>query len=127
MKKIKIAYYIVTVLLSAFILLGAFFDVSGAKEAKDIMIRLGYPVYVLYIVGWAKILGIIGIWQPKVYFLREWAYAGLMIDVVGALISHLAVGDGPSMYGGAVIGIVLVTASYVLFRKSRQQTVVKTV
>jgi hypothetical protein len=127
MKKVKIAYYIVTVLLSAFILLGAFFDVSGAKEAKDIMIHLGYPVYVLYIVGWAKILGIIGIWQPKVYFLREWAYAGLMIDVVGALISHLAIGDSASMYAPAVLGIILVTASYVLFRKTHPQAVVKTV
>lgn len=119
MKKVAIAYYIITVLLSVFILLGAFFDVTAAPAGKEIIKHLGYPVYLLYIVGWAKILGIIGIWQNKFPTLREWAYAGLMIDVVGALASHLFSGDGPSVYGGAVVGIVLVGLSYGLFRKKQ--------
>lgn len=118
MKKITIAYFVVTILLSVFIVPGAFFDATAAPAAKDIIVHLGYPVYLLYIIGIAKILGIIGIWQNKVYFLREWAYAGLMIDVVGAFISHLFTGDGLAQVSGAIIGIVLVTASYVLFRKS---------
>lgn len=117
MKKISVAYYIVTILLSIFILMGAFFDVRAVPDAQAVMKDLGYPIYLLYIVGWAKILGIIGIWQNKVAFLREWAYAGLMIDVVGALLSHLFVGDTASRISGAVIGIVLVTASYALFKK----------
>lgn len=123
MKKIKIAYYIVTIILSLFIVLPAYFDITAAPAARDIMKHLGYPVYLLYIVGWAKILGIIGIWQPKVYFLREWAYAGLMIDVVGALISHLAVGDSFPMFAPALVAIILVTASYILFKKYRGQNV----
>ncbi len=125
MKKTKIAYYVVTTLLSLFILMGAFFDVTAAPMAQDSITSLGYPVYVLYIVGWAKILGIIGIWQNKVPFLREWAYAGLMFDVVGALASHLFSGDPASVYSGAIIGIVLVTASYILFGKTRQQNLIK--
>ncbi len=113
----KIAYYIITVLFSLFILLGSIYDIQAGDAAVQIMQELGYPIYLLYIVGYAKILGIIGIWQNKVTFLREWAYAGLVIDLVGAFISHLAVGHGPALYSGSLIGIVLVTASYILFKK----------
>jgi hypothetical protein len=119
MKKIKIAYYILTVLLSILILLGAFFDVAAGPDARAALAHLGYPAYLLYIVGWAKILGIIGIWQNKVAFLREWAYAGLMIDVTGALASSIFSGDAPSLWIPAIIGMILVGVSYALFRKSR--------
>jgi hypothetical protein len=116
----KIAYYIVTVIFSLFILLGSFYDIQAGPAAVEVMQKLGYPIYLLYIVGYAKILGIIGIWQNKVKFLREWAYAGLVIDLVGAFISHLAVGDGLVLYSGSLIGIVLVTASYILFKKTEK-------
>ncbi len=82
MKKIKIAYYTVTILFSLFILIGAIYDVMAGQAAKDIMVHLGYPIYVLHIIGWAKILGVIGIWQPKFPMLREWAYAGLAFDLL---------------------------------------------
>ncbi len=117
MKKTKIAYYIITILFSLFMVLGALYDVQLKPAAVELMAHLGYAPYVLLIVGYAKILGVIGIWQRKVKFLREWAYAGLVIDLLGAFISHMAVGDGPQMWMGSVIGLVLVTASYVLFKK----------
>lgn len=123
MKKVTIAYYIVTVLFSLFILMGAIYDIQAPQPAVDLMTELGYPVYLLYIVGYAKILGIIGIWQNKVKFLREWAYAGLAIDLVGAFISHLVVGHGPQIYFGSVLGTVLVIASYALFKKKEAYSV----
>ncbi len=116
----NITYYVSTVLFSLFILLGSYFDVILAPEAIAVMTKLGYPQYMLLIVGWAKILGIIGIWQNAVKFLREWAYAGLFIDLVGAFISHMAVGDGPELYSGSLIGLVLLLISYVSFRKTHR-------
>jgi hypothetical protein len=118
MKSWKIAYYVVTVLLSLYILLGSIPDILQIKEAVDVMAGLQYPAYLLLIVGYAKILGIIGIWQKMWPFLREWAYAGLVIDLLGAFISHVYVGDGPELYSGALIGLVLTLASYALLRKT---------
>lgn len=117
MKKTKVAYYIVTALFSLFITIGAVVDVMGVKDAKDLMVHLGYPVYVLYIIGWAKLLGVVGIWQPKFPALREWAYAGIVFDLVGAIISHLAVGDGPQGWFAPVVPLLLLTISYLLHRK----------
>ncbi len=118
MKSWKIAYWIVTVLLSFFIVGGAIPDIMQIPEALDLFTQLGYPPYLLLIVGWAKILGIIGIWQKWWPFLREWAYAGLVIDLLGAFISHLFVGDPASLYSASLVGLVFTFASYALLRKA---------
>ncbi len=112
-----ITYWIVTTLLSAFILIGAVVDVLQVPEAVALMTELQYPAYLLLIVGWGKILGIIGIWQRWWPFLREWAYAGLVIDLLGAFISHMFVGHGPDVYSGSLIGLFLTLLSYVAYRK----------
>lgn len=117
MKKTKIAYYIVTALFTAFIAFGSIFDVTAVPAARDLITHLGYPVYILYIIGWAKLLGVIGVWQPKFPALREWAYAGIAFDLIGAIVSHLAVGDGPQGWFAPVLPLILLTASYLLHRK----------
>lgn len=113
-----LTYYISTVLLTLFIVPGAVLDIMQVPEALELMTRLQYPAYLLLIVGYAKILGIIGVWQTKWRFLREWAYAGLVIDLLGAFISHLIVGDGFAYASGPLIGLVITLLSYVSFRKS---------
>lgn len=54
---------------------------------------LGYPVYFLTILGTGKILGVIAILLPQFRLLKEWAYAGFFFAMVGALFSHLAIGE----------------------------------
>jgi hypothetical protein len=49
--------------------------------------------------------------------LKEWAYAGLAITLVSALIAHFAVGDGPDAWGWAAGTGVLWSLSYVLWRR----------
>jgi len=56
--------------------------------------RLGYPVYFLTIIGVWKILGVVAILSPKYPLVKEWAYAGFVFLMSGALFSHIAVG-GP--------------------------------
>lgn len=122
MKKIKITYYLSTVLLSVMVLVAAYMELSGNSEAVDTITSLGYPEYLLCILGVAKIAGIFGVWQGRVKFLREWAYAGLTIDFVGALSSHLLSYQGPEKYSGAVVAIVLVTISYWSFKQLQRAT-----
>ena len=49
--------------------------------------------------------------------LKEWAYAGFAINIVSALIAHIAVGDGPEAWGWAAGTGVLWGLSYFFWRR----------
>lgn len=117
MKVANILYWIVTGFLTAFMLLGAIPDLLRSPEAVAWMAHLGYPAYLLPFLGFAKVLGLIAILFSRFPRLREWAYAGLAFDLIGALYSHLSVGDSAAFWIFPVIGIVLLTGSYILFRR----------
>ncbi|MGH9819924.1 MAG: DoxX family protein, partial [Pyrinomonadaceae bacterium] len=93
MKKTIIFYWIFTALLTGFMLLGAIPDVLQIPDAVSFIAHLGYPAYLLTFLGVAKILGSFAVLVPGFPRLREWAYAGLTFDLLGALYSHLSVGD----------------------------------
>ena len=86
-------------------------------DGVKLLTHLGYPDYFNYILGVGRLLGIVGIWQTKVPFLREWAYAAFVIDFVAAIASHLFVGDPFSAAFPAFMNLVIVLASYVTMRK----------
>jgi DoxX-like protein len=67
--------------------------VSGAPMIRETLTHLGYPGYLLVILGAAKLLGSAALLQTRVPTLREWAYAGFMIDLIGAVASHAFTGD----------------------------------
>ena len=56
------------------------------------IVKLGYPVYVLTILGIWKLLAVIALLIPKYPLLKEWAYAGIFFLFTGALFSHIASG-----------------------------------
>ena len=71
----------------------------------DIMTHLGYPGYLMQILGVWKLLGVIAILVPGFRILKEWAYAGFFFVMTGALISHLVMGDT----GKAILGPLMQT------------------
>jgi hypothetical protein len=89
----KAAYWILTGVLAAFMLLASIPDVLRVPEAVAIFMHLGYPKYLLPLLGIAKALGVLAVVVPGFPRLREWAYAGLTFDLSGALYSHLSIGD----------------------------------
>ncbi|MEJ7623448.1 MAG: DoxX family protein [Pyrinomonadaceae bacterium] len=115
----RVAYWIVTVLMAVLLGLSGVPDILMIKEAVDVFRHLGYPDYILPFIGVAKVLGSISVLQPWFPRLREWAYAGLAIDVVGAAYSHLSVGDGLAGAAPAIVAFVLVMISYALYRRIR--------
>ena len=117
MKKAKTLYWIITSLMAAFMLLASIPDVLRLPQAVSIFGHLGYPAYLLPFLGTAKTLGIIAVLVPAFRRLKEWAYAGLVFDVIGALYSHLSVGDSPGGWMPALIGLVLVGGSYLSYRR----------
>ena len=120
MKKNKTLYWIITGLFSAFMLFSAVPDTLVVPEAVTFMAHLGYSKYIIPFLGIAKLLGVIVVLLPLSPRLKEWAYAGLMYDLIGATYSQVA-NDG---FKPAVLFMVLPIAflilSYVLYHKKIQ-------
>lgn len=76
--------------------------------------NLGYPIYLMTILGIWKILGTIAILVPKYPLLKEWAYAGFFFTMSGAIISHLAIGDEISTLLGPTLLLILTILSWFL-------------
>lgn len=112
----KVAYWIFTALTAALMIVSAIPDVLLVEGAVQIFEHLGYPRYLLPFLGVAKLLGAIAILQPWFPRLKEWAYAGITFDLIGALYSHLSVGDGIQFLIPPTLGLVLVIGSHVTMR-----------
>lgn len=112
-KRNKIIYWIATALLSLGMLGSGVQQVLHTKQMIDLIKPLGYPVYLLNIIGIWKILGVIAILVPGFKLLKEWAYAGLFFTMTGALISHLATSDtGVREILGPVMQTVFIILSW---------------
>lgn len=78
---------------------------------------LGYPLYLMKILGTAKILGALAILTGRIPLLKEWAYAGYTFMLLGATASHLLAGD----YAHAPLPftvLILMAASYYFSNKA---------
>ncbi|MGH9161376.1 MAG: DoxX family protein [Vicinamibacteraceae bacterium] len=124
MKRIGIAYWIFTGLLATFMTLASIPDLLSVPQAVTLFERLGYPLYLLPFLGVAKLAGVVGVLVPGLVRIKEWAYAGLAIDLTGALYSHLCVGDPASEWWGALMGLVLLVGSYVFHYKRTRNSLI---
>ncbi len=89
----KIIYWILTIFLSVGMLAGGIQQLLQIGGYNEIVTSLGYPLYLLSIIGAWKILGVIAILIPGYPLVKEWAYAGFFFVMSGALLSHLIVGQ----------------------------------
>ncbi len=115
-KKWNVVYWIFTVWLSFGYLFASYTELVRWPSSIDLMNHLGYPVYLLTILGVAKFLAVVGIWQKLSPTLREWAYAGITINLVGAIASHLAVADGTGFLPAA-FNLVIASVSYIALKR----------
>jgi hypothetical protein len=109
-------YWGVTGVTGAFMLSSSIPDLLQIPQAIVVLQHLGYPQYLLVFLGIAKTLGVAAVLLPWDSRLKEWAFAGLVIDVTGALYSHLSVGDPLNVWLPAAIGLVLISSSYLAYR-----------
>ena len=72
-KRNKIIYWVATVWLSLGMLSTGIVQLIRMEEEVKSMDTLGYPNYLLSILGIWKILGILAILIPKFPLLKEWA------------------------------------------------------
>jgi uncharacterized membrane protein YphA (DoxX/SURF4 family) len=86
---------------------------------REIFAHLGYPLYLLSILGIAKVLAVIGLVTPRARRVKEWAYAGVFFVYTGAACSHHANGDGVAKIGMPLAFAALTLVSSALWAGSR--------
>ena len=122
MKKTKIIYWIFTGLFAALMLFSAVPDAMVSADAVQFMTFLGYPKYFIPFIGAAKIIGVIAILLPVPPRLKEWAYAGLAFDLIGAIYSAIAATLAAGMKLDPKMALMLIwvvpgIVSYVYYHK----------
>lgn len=111
-KRNKIIYWIATIWISLGMLSTGIVQLLQLEENIQIMQLLGYPMYLLSILGVWKILGVVAILIPKFPLLKEWAYAGFFFLMTGAMISHTIVKDEMITLFGPTLLLVLTVISW---------------
>ena len=128
-KRDKIIYWISTVWLALGMLATGVqqlmqVQLEGALSPPGVygITQLGYPVYVLTILGIWKLLGAVVLLIPKYPLLKEWAYAGVFFLLSGALFSHIAV-DHPMMELFPSVLLLVLTSLSWYFRPAERKLV----
>jgi uncharacterized membrane protein YphA (DoxX/SURF4 family) len=106
----RIAYWICVSILGLGAISGGLSNFFHASNTQEIVKQLGYPIYFFTILGAWKVLGSITIFFPRFPRLQEWAYAGLMIDLVGASTSYICVDKISGMFTPLISGIIGIVA-----------------
>ena len=113
----QIAAMLITGLV-AFIWLyfGRLYLIHDPGELRIANQQLGYPLYIIPLIGVTHILGGVGLLIPNAPRLTEWVYAGIAIDLLLALYSQMNGGGSTWDKFDPILVLVFVGASYVLRR-----------
>jgi len=118
-KSINILYWVFTILFAALMIFSAYGSILVNEDAKTLIHdQLGYPMYFIPFTGYAKLIGAIAILIPGLKTIKEWAYAGLFFDLVGAVYSGIALaGKMDPMMAFMLIWFVPGILSYIFWKK----------
>jgi hypothetical protein len=116
-----VVYWIATLSVASEFALGGVWDLMRIDYVRTIVEHLGYPLYLLTIMGVWKIPAAVALLIRRVPRLQEWAYAGAVIDYASAVASHLTVGDGVVAVIAPTGLLVTTLVSYALRRAPAQR------
>lgn len=115
-----IAYWIITVLLAANYAFAGVMYIGRNEEVQMGAKALGYPLYFFVMLGVWKLLGAAAILAPKTPIVKEWAYAGMFINLTGAAISNTMAGFPVQHIISPLVMLLFVIASWALRPASRR-------
>jgi len=119
-KRNRIIYWIFTAWLALGMASTGIVQLMKVQEEAAMFARLGYPAYLLTIIGVWKILGVVAVLIPKFPLLKEWAYAGFFFCMSGAIVSHMALGDPIGEVAPPLLLLVLTVISWYFRPASRK-------
>jgi hypothetical protein len=121
-KRNKIIYWVSTLWLVLGMVSTGIVQLIQMKEEADNFASLGYPGYLMTIIGTWKILGTVVLLIPNFPLLKEWAYAGFFFTMTGAIVSHLVSGHGMNeIFGPALLLILTIVSWY--FRPAERRII----
>jgi len=118
MKSKVMGYWATTIPLALELLVGGLWDLAYRPDVVEVVKHLGYPLYLLTILGFWKLLAVISLLAPGSSRLKEWTYAGIAFELSGAAISQAVRGH----WSDLVIPVILLAlslASWALRPQSR--------
>jgi hypothetical protein len=120
-----ILYWITTSFIAVETFVGGVMDLTHGRTGvvsgpfvTEVVTSLGYPVYILTIIGILKIPAAITIVVPGFLRLKEWAYAGIVFELLGAAASHAAFGNWGNLIAPLSL-LCLAIASWALRPENR--------
>lgn len=119
-KTITILYWVFTVLFALAMLSTCIPNEEGYTFITEI---LGYPGYFVNYIAVMKVLGVIAILIPGFPRVKEWAYAGLFLDMVSAVYSFYATHTLTVETSGMILFFGLGIASYVFYHKKLKSAI----
>lgn len=114
-----IAYWVTTGLIVLETALGAEWDFARIDFVRQIFAHLGYPLYLLTILGIWKVAAAIVLVIPRFGRVKEWAYIGLFLVYTGAAASHFMRGDTSEPWSPLFLALLTI-ASWALRPDSRK-------
>ena len=116
----SIVYWLATGLLTFILSFSGIGALTRQEFLIEAMQHLGFPLYIMPILGTAYVLGAIAIIVPGFPRLKEWAYAGVVFAMTAAFASHVSIGDSFAEMAPPLVILSLNVASYVLRPNSRR-------
>jgi uncharacterized membrane protein YphA (DoxX/SURF4 family) len=118
MKITKILHWVFNILFAGLMLSSGIQNAMSTPDSVKMMHdALGYPLYFIPFIGIAKILGSIAILIPGFPRIKEWAYAGLTFDLIGATYSVYCVPMPEGKWYYMVPFLALPVLAYIFYHK----------
>jgi len=120
MKRKLVAYWICTVIIALLIGSGGAAQALRVPQNVEGMTALGYPLHFIVLLGVWKVLGALTLLAPGLRLVKEWAYAGIFIDLSGAVVASAANGAAAFHIIAPIVLIGILAASWALRPESRR-------
>ena len=114
------AYVAFTGIIALEMVAGSFWDLMHIEYVRVVFARLGYPLFLLDILGAWKLPCAVVLLAPQLPRLKEWAYAGAVFVYSGAAASHFLAGEAMSHWAGPAVFALVTLASWALRPAARR-------
>ena len=116
----QIAAMVITGLVAfIWVYFGRLYLIHDPGEWRIANQQLGYPLYIIPLIGVTHIVGGVGLLIPNVPRFTEWVYAGFVITLLLAFYSQLNSGGSTWDKFDPILVLAFLFASYVLRRCMR--------
>ena len=120
MNRRTVGYWASTGLLAVALFGSGLGALTRQEFLVEAMEHLGFPLYVMRILGTWYVSAAVALVVPGLARVKEWAYAGVIFAMTGALAAHYFSGDAVADFLPPLVLISLAVASYLLRPASRR-------